>query len=99
RDKRSERTGWRGRLFRDLPERTGSKELARLCEVRVIEHVVEVRTDAERKALSQLEVLVDGEVRVKEPGPTVLVTHLIRERSQPRDGAESGWVETGGVVL
>src|SRR5579863_4023647 len=51
----------------------------RLSEVRMVEHVVGVRADTEGQALRQLEVLVDAEIRVKEPRAAEQVADLIRE--------------------
>src|SRR6202044_3739253 len=57
------------------------EEVLRVVEVRMVEDVEEVRAEAERYPFRDLEVLVDGEVRVKEPGTTVLVALLRRKRS------------------
>ena len=65
-------------IWPKVPVRKGSD---RVVEVRVVEDVVEVSADAERQPLRDLEVLVDGEVRVEEPGTTVVVAQLLRERS------------------
>ena len=54
----------------------------------MVEDVVEVRAEAERYPFRDLEVLVDGEVRVKEPGTTVLVALLRRKRSEGRGSLE-----------
>ncbi len=82
---RTVRTGWRRRGGQDLAEGAAlggiaiSKVVIRVGEVRMVEDVVEVGSDAEGHPLRQLEVLVDGEVGVKEPRSTESVPNLVGE--------------------
>jgi len=44
----------------------------------VIENVESLGSERQSDALGQLEILVDADVRVEEPGPAILVTDLVR---------------------
>ena len=79
------RTGWRRGGGENLAERSAlrgiavSKVVIRIGEIRMVEDVVEVGSDAERHPLRQLEVLVDGEVGVEEARSAEAVPNLVGE--------------------
>src|SRR5579871_1149172 len=83
-EERSVRSGRRRRRRLDLAKRAVGEVVVRVGEVRVIEHVVEVRTHAERQPLGQLEILVDRQVGVEEPRSAQAIAALRGERGSGR---------------
>ena len=72
REERSVGAGRRCGGLQNVAEARVSQSVVGKIEVRVIEDVVEVRADSKRYAFGQAEILVDGEVGIKETRSTRL---------------------------
>src|SRR6185437_15330820 len=81
------RTGRRSRGLQYLTEVTRVHACTlpgvnRGSEIRMVEHVVQVRAYAERHTLRDFEVLVNRQIRVEESRSDVLIADLIGEGAQ-----------------